>query len=191
VKAFSKPWRTDAYEQHLKLQYPTKWSEYGMASHAEQEASFDVAVDEVAHVKSLDADDAGVLFFWVSENLVLGDIRELSFDPEKGGRVEFALKIVKDDAEGRNAGDEACDGPFCVERRLVEKRLWHSSSLLTTLQAVFSFRQAKMLTLTVTRTGLHKLRGVREEDVARFVRPVAGISLGKIASLLGAMKRGH
>jgi hypothetical protein len=54
-----------------------------------------------------------------------------------------------------------------------------------------SFRQAIILTHTVTRTGLHKLRGVREEDVARFVRPVAGISLGKIASLLGAMKRGH
>jgi hypothetical protein len=55
-----------------------------MASHAEQEASFDVAVDEVAHVKSLDAHDAGVLFFWVSENLVLGVIRELFLDPEKG-----------------------------------------------------------------------------------------------------------
>jgi hypothetical protein len=49
MKAFSKTWGTDAYEQHLKLLHPTKWCEYGMASHAEQEAFFDVAVDEVAH----------------------------------------------------------------------------------------------------------------------------------------------
>jgi hypothetical protein len=37
-----------------------------MASHAEQKAFFDVAVDEVAHINSLDAyDDAGSLFWGV------------------------------------------------------------------------------------------------------------------------------
>jgi hypothetical protein len=74
VKPFSKPWRIDAYEQHLNLQNPTKWCEYGKASHAEQ-AFFDVAMDEVALISSLDAHvDAGAIFFWVREKTLLGVI---------------------------------------------------------------------------------------------------------------------
>jgi hypothetical protein len=46
------------------------------------------------------------------------------------------------------------------------------------------FRQASnILTYTASRTGLHMLRGVREDDVARFVRAVVGINMDKISSL--------
>jgi hypothetical protein len=156
-----------------------------MASHAEQKAFFDVAVDEVAHINSLDAhDDAGSLF-WGQENIVLGVIRELFFHPEKGERVESALKIFHDDAEGRNAGDRERDGPVCVERKIVVKKVMAFKLTIDYVACGLSFRQASnILTHTARRTGLHKLRGVREEDVARFVRAIVGINLDKIASFL-------
>jgi hypothetical protein len=123
VKAFSKPWRTDTYEEHLKLQHPTKWCvSMGWRFTLSRRAFFDVAVDEVAHINSLDAHvDAGSLSFWIRDNIVLGVIRELFFDPEKGERVESALKIFTDDVESRNARDKECDGPVCVERKIVVK----------------------------------------------------------------------
>jgi hypothetical protein len=107
VKTFSKPWRTDAFEQHLKLQHASKWREYGVASHAEQDAFFDVSVDEVAHMNSLDAHvDVGALLFWVRENVMHNVIRELFFDPDKGERVEATFSIFKEDAKERSAAVE-------------------------------------------------------------------------------------
>jgi hypothetical protein len=48
-----------------------------------------------------------------------------------------------------------------------------------------SFRQAcKLLQDTHQRTGLSKLSGVRESDVAKYIRAIAAINLQKISSLL-------
>jgi hypothetical protein len=79
------------------------------------------------------------------------------------------LKIFKDDAEGRYAGDEARDGPVCVERKFVVQKVMAFELTINYVASGLSFRQAIILTHTATRTGLHKLQGVREEDVARFV----------------------
>jgi hypothetical protein len=124
VKTFSKPWRTDAFEQHLKLQHASKWREYGLASRAEQDGFFDVSVDEVAHMNSLDAHvDVGALFLWVRENIVLNVIRELLFDPDKGEQVEAALRIFKEDAKEQPAAVEEWNGPVFVERKITTKKV--------------------------------------------------------------------
>jgi hypothetical protein len=95
------------------------------------------------------------------------------------------LKIFKDDAEGRNAGDDEGDCPVCVEWKTVVKWVMAFKLTIDYVACGLSFRQASnILTHTATRTGLHKLRSVREQDVAAFVLAVVGINLDKIASLL-------
>jgi hypothetical protein len=124
VKTFSKPWRTDAFEQNLKLQHASKWREYGVASHAEQDTFFDVSVDEDAHMNSLDAlVNVGALLFCVREKIVLNVIRELFFDPDKGERVEAALSIFKEDAKEQPAAVEKENSPVCVERKITVKKV--------------------------------------------------------------------
>jgi hypothetical protein len=168
------------------LQHASKWREYGLASHAEQDAFFDVYVDEVAHMNSLDAHvDVGALFFWVRENIVLNVIRELFFDPDKGERVEAALSIFKKDAKERPAAVEGGNGPVFVERKISINKVMAFSLTIYYISCGLSFGQAyNILTHSASRTGLHMLRGVREEDVARLVRAVVGINLDNIPSFL-------
>jgi hypothetical protein len=106
VKTFSKPWRTYVFEQHLDLQHESKWLEYGVASHAEQEALFDVPADEAARMNSLDAHiDVGALAR-VRESIVLNVLRELYLDSDKGERVETPLIIFMEDEKERPAAIE-------------------------------------------------------------------------------------
>jgi hypothetical protein len=186
VKPFSKPWGTDAFEQHLKLQHASKWREYGSANDSEQVAFFDVSVHEIAHMNSLDAHvDTGTLYFWVRENIVLGVIRELFLDPDDGKWPENALNIFKENVEDRPAGVEEGNGPVCVERKITVKKIMAFKLTIDYVAWGHSFRQASnILSHTATRIGLHILRGVREEDVARFVKAIVGINLDKISTLL-------
>jgi hypothetical protein len=70
------------------------------------------------------------------------------------------------------------------ERKIVVHKVMAFKLTTDYVACGLSFRQASnILTHTATRTGLHKLQGVRE-DVSRFVRAVVGINLDKIQSLL-------
>jgi hypothetical protein len=112
---------------------------------------------------------------------VLNVIRELFFDPDKGERVEAALRIFKEEAKEQHAAVEKGNGPVCVERKITVKKVMAFNLTIDYISCGLSFRQASnILTHTASRTGLHMLRGVREEEeVARFVRAVVGIKYGQ------------
>jgi hypothetical protein len=76
-------------------------------------------------------------------------------------------------------------GTICVERKRTVKQIMAFKLSIDYVARGLSFRHAaNILTHTAMRTGLHMYRGVRKEDVARFVRAIVGINLDKISSLL-------
>jgi hypothetical protein len=177
IKSFSKPWRTDAFVQHLTLRHSSKWKEFNDLTADSHESFFDVEEDGAAHANTIDAhiDFGENLFFWTRMNIVNEVTRELLFDHSEKEKVETALSIFKkDDEEG---GD--------MELKVTTKRVMAFFLIIDYVGAGLSFRQAAtVLSSTAERTGLHKLRGTREADVARFVRAAVGINLQIISDLL-------
>jgi hypothetical protein len=107
VKHFGKPWRTDAFLQHLRKQHGEKWKEYDSSDMAAREKFFELSTNEVAYGNSLDAHlDAGEsLFFWLRRNIVNRVVSDLLFDPnESDEKVKAALRIFKEDGVGETRG---------------------------------------------------------------------------------------
>jgi hypothetical protein len=177
IKSFSKPWRTDAFVQHLNLQHSSKWKELNDLAADSRESFFDVEEYGAAHANTIDAHiDVGEnLLFWIRKNIVHEVVRELVFDHSQNEKVETALSIFKkDDEEG---GD--------MEFKVTIKRVMAFFLIIDCVGAGLSLRQAAtVLSSTAQRTGLHKLRGIREADVARFSRAAVGINLQIISDLL-------
>jgi hypothetical protein len=72
-----------------------------------------------------------------------------------------------------------------MELKVTVKRVMAFFLIIEYVGAGLSFRQAAtFLSSTAQRTGLHKLRGIREADVARFVRAAVEINLQIISDLL-------
>jgi hypothetical protein len=107
VKHFRRPWRTDAFLQHLRKQHGEKWKEYDSSYMAAREKFFEVSTNEVAYGNSLDTRlDAGEsLFFWVRRKIVNREVSDLLFDPnESDEKVKAALRIFKKDGVGEARG---------------------------------------------------------------------------------------
>jgi hypothetical protein len=83
VKHFGKPWRTDAFLQHLRKRHGERWKEYDASDVGARDKFFVLSPDDVAYVNTLDAhlDTGESLFFWVRRNIVNRVIGDLLFDP--------------------------------------------------------------------------------------------------------------
>jgi hypothetical protein len=63
IKSFSKPWRTDAFVQHLTMQHSSKWTECNDLAEDSRESFFIVVKDGASHANMIDAHIAvGVVF---------------------------------------------------------------------------------------------------------------------------------
>jgi hypothetical protein len=91
----------------------------------------------------------------------------------------------------KNEGDDEANqaGAFQVT---IGKTLAFQLSTFYYLAAGLSFRQAcKVLQETHQRTGLSKLSGVRESDVAKYIRAIAAINLHKMSFCYSPKNDGH
>jgi hypothetical protein len=142
VKHFGKPWRTDAFLQHLRKQHGEKWKEYESSDMAAREKFYEVSTKAVAYGNTLDAhlDEGESLLFWVRRTIVNRVVGEMLFDPnESDEMVEAALSIFK------RMGLEWHEEPArsILIRNLPLQRCWRSPSLSITLAlAYYLNRQA-------------------------------------------------
>jgi hypothetical protein len=184
MKHFGKPWRTDAVLQHLRKQHGEKWKEYDSSDMAARERFFEMSTNEVAYGNIMDAHlDAGEsLFFWVRRNIVNRVVGDLLFDPnESDENVEAALNICKEDGvgEARGASSEH------YELKVTVTKVLAFSLVIDYIGAGLSFRQAShILSSTADLTGMARLKGVQENEVAKFVRTVVGVNLRALSDLL-------
>jgi hypothetical protein len=158
------------YEKHFNLLQRKKF--------------FEVSTNEVAYGNTLDAHlDAGAsLFFWVRRNILNCVVGDLLFDPnESDEKFEAALGMFKEDGvgEARRASSEHSELKVTVSKVLT------FSLVIYYIGAGLSFRQASQnLSSTADRTGLAKLKGVRENKVAKFFRTVVRVNLHVLSDLL-------
>jgi hypothetical protein len=157
VKHFERPWRTDAFLQHLKKQHGERWKKYDASDVGAREKFFELSLDDVAYVNTLDAhrDTGESLFFWVRRNIVNRMIGDLLFDPtEPEETVEVALNIFRDDAMGEAWGASAGQS----ELKVTVRKVLAFSLVIDYVGADLSFRQSShVLSSTAERTGLVKL----------------------------------
>jgi hypothetical protein len=184
VKHFGKPWRTDAFLQHLRKQHGERLKEYDVSDVGARVKFFVLSPDDVAYVNTLYAhlDTGESLFFWVRRNIVNRVIGDLLFDPiESDEKVEAALNIFKDDAVGEARGASAGQS----ELKVTVRKVLAFSLVIDYVGAGLSFRQSShVLSSAAERTGLVKLKGVRENEVVKFVRAVVGVNLHALSDLL-------
>jgi hypothetical protein len=150
---------------------------------AAREKFVELSLDDVAYVNTLDArlDKCKSLFFWVKRNIVNRDIGDLLFDPtESDEKVEAALSIVEEDG----AGEARIGRSEHSELKMTVRKVLAFSLVFDYVGAGLSFRQASQKLSSTARTGLVKLKGMRENEVVTFVRAVVGVNLHALAHLL-------
>jgi hypothetical protein len=124
-------------------------------------------------------DIGGKPIFCIDEKIVTNIIGELLFDPATTEeRHDAAMSIFKqNDGDGEENQAEAF--------QVTIGKTMAFELISSYVAAGLSFRQAcKVLQDTHQRTGISKLSGVRESDVAKYIRAIATINLQKISSLL-------
>jgi hypothetical protein len=188
VKYFQSPWRAAIFAQHLKRQHSKTWSKHQRYRESNKTPDSEGTTLEFFEVGSCvpfastiksHLDIGGKLNFCIDEKIVTNIIDELLFDPATTDeRIDAAMSIFK-----QNEGDEGENqaGAFQVT---IGKTM--AFELITSYVAAgLSFRQAcKVMQETHQRTGISKLSGVRERDVAKYIRAIAAINLQKMSSLL-------
>lgn len=179
VKIISMPRRIDAIEQHLKKQHAKKWDAYEQASLFDKNAFFGVNFIDVPQVNSLDAYAVtGGLFFSIRENIVLGVIRDYFFDHGQCQSVNTTLNIFKRDEKLQKDDEHESLGDVNIERIVTAKK---GREFMLTVDSVgcgiYIRQSSSLLAAIATRTGLHKLQRVRDEDVPKFEQAVVGFNL--------------
>jgi hypothetical protein len=118
-------------------------------------------------------------YFWIDEKIVTNIIGELLFDPATTDeRHDAAMGIFEQPEEDIEASGI---GAF----RVTIGRTLAFELITSYVAASLSFRQAcNELRETHQRTGLNKLSGVRESDVAKYIRAIVAVNLQKMSSLL-------
>jgi hypothetical protein len=149
-----------------------------------REKFFEVSTDDVAYGNTLEAhlDTGESLFLWVRRNNVNRVVGDLLFDPtESDEKVEAALSMFKEDGVGEARGVSSEHSELKVTVRKVPA----FSIVIDYIGAGLSFRQAShILSSTADRTELAEMKGVRENEMVKFVRIVVGVNLHAMSDLL-------
>jgi hypothetical protein len=165
--------------------------EYDSFDVAAREKFFELTPDDAAYVNTLNAhlDKGESLFFCVRRKIVNRVIGNLLFDStESDEKVDGALNILEEDGAG-----EARVGRFQrSELNVTMRKVLAFSLVIEYVGAGQSFRQASDISSSTTdRTRLDKLRGMRENEVVKFVnlttsfsRAVVGVNLRAVEDLL-------
>jgi hypothetical protein len=188
VNHFETPWRAANFTQHLKRQLYCKWAEY--QSHRESNKLSDSDPPKIefftmgsrvpfANTMKSHADIGGILYFWIDEKIVTNIVGALLFGPATTDeRHDVAIGIFEQPEED---SEESGIGAF----RVTIGRTLDFELITSHVAAGLSFRQARnVLRKTHQRTGLNKLSGVPESDVAKYIHAVVAFNLRKMSSLL-------
>ena len=177
VQYFKKPFRVDAYKQHMIHQHPERWKEYSAMSKDDKALYFDK--NAVKHINSIRSHFRGTqipLHCHVDKKIVDTIIAEMLFHLDDGNdevTLERALSIFKVNEDDTRY--------YSIE---IKNRVQFDLAV-DYLRVGSTFRMAsRIVTMTKERTGLASIGSYSEDKVASYARFVCAMNLQQLSDAI-------